>query len=112
MREPGDAAPARTDTAPARHGKRKFLPALEAIGDFAGLNALTPNYLKQLGLIDKVPGPEADIPYLLRMALDKVAFLPFAVIVDKWRWQVFGGETADTVSTAPEAAPPRRVYRE
>ena len=66
----------------------------EAIGDFAGLNALTPNYLKQLGLIDKVPGPEADIPYLLRMALDKVAFLPFAVIVDKWRWQVFGGETA------------------
>jgi peptidyl-dipeptidase A len=65
----------------------------EAVGDFAGLNALTPNYLKQLGLIDKVPGPEADIPYLLRMALDKVAFLPFAVIVDKWRWQVFAGET-------------------
>jgi len=26
--------------------------------------------LKELGLIDRVPGPEADIPYLLRMALD------------------------------------------
>jgi peptidyl-dipeptidase A len=65
----------------------------EAIGDFVGLNALTPNYLLQIGVIDKVPGPEADIPYLLRMALDKVAFLPFAYIVDKWRWQVFAGET-------------------
>ena len=65
----------------------------EAIGDFVALNAVTPSYLKDIGLIDKVPGPEADIPYLLRMALDKVAFLPFAYIVDKWRWQVFAGTT-------------------
>jgi peptidyl-dipeptidase A len=64
----------------------------EAIGDFAGLNALTPSYLKELGLIDQVPGPEADIPYLLRMALDKVAIIPFALIVDKWRWGVFSGQ--------------------
>jgi peptidyl-dipeptidase A len=64
----------------------------EAIGDFAGLNALTPDYLRQLGLIDKVPGPEADIPYLLRMALDKVPILAFAIIVDKWRWGVFSGQ--------------------
>lgn len=64
----------------------------EAIGDFAGLNALTPTYLKQLGLIDTVPGADADIPYLLRMALDKVAFLPFGLLVDKWRWQVFSGQ--------------------
>jgi peptidyl-dipeptidase A len=63
----------------------------EAIGDFAGLNALTPDYLKQLGLIDQVPGPEADIPYLLKMALDKVAMLPFTLLVDKWRWAVFSG---------------------
>ena len=63
----------------------------EAIGDFAGLNALTPGYLKELGLIDRIPGPESDIPYLLRMALDKIAFLPFAVVVDKWRWGVFAG---------------------
>lgn len=63
----------------------------EAIGDFAGLNALTPDYLKQLGLIETVPGPEADIPYLLNMALDKVAILPFALIIDKWRWGVFSG---------------------
>jgi peptidyl-dipeptidase A len=64
----------------------------EAIGDFAGLNALTPDYLKQLGLIDKVPDEQADIPYLLRMALDKVAFLPFGLLVDKWRWGVFSGK--------------------
>jgi len=64
----------------------------EAIGDFAALNAETPDYLKQLGLIDAVPGPEADIPYLLRMALDKIAILPFAIVVDKWRWGVFSGE--------------------
>lgn len=64
----------------------------EAVGDFAGLSALTPDYLKGLGLIDKVPGPEADIPYLLRMALDKVPFLAFSIIVDKWRWAVFSGQ--------------------
>jgi peptidyl-dipeptidase A len=64
----------------------------EAVGDFAGLNALTPDYLKQLGLIDPVPGPEADIPYLLRMALDKVPIIAFAIIVDKWRWGVFSGQ--------------------
>jgi peptidyl-dipeptidase A len=64
----------------------------EAIGDFAGLNALTPGYLKQLGVIDQVPGDEADIPYLLKVAMDGVAFLPFGLLVDKWRWQVFAGE--------------------
>ena len=63
----------------------------EAIGDFAGLNAVTPDYLKQLGLIEQVPGPAADIPYLLRMALDKVPIVPFAIIMDKWRWGVFSG---------------------
>ena len=64
----------------------------EAIGDFAGLNALTPGYLKNLGIIDTVPGPEADIPYLLRVAMDGIAFLPFGLLVDKWRWEVFSGE--------------------
>jgi len=63
----------------------------EAIGDFAGLNALTPDYLKRLGLIDTVPGADADLPYLLKMALSKIAILPFALIVDKWRWRVFSG---------------------
>ena len=64
----------------------------EAIGDSIAL-AITPDYLKQLGLIDQVPPPEADIPLQLRTALDKIAFLPFGLLIDKWRWQVFSGET-------------------
>ncbi len=64
----------------------------EAIGDFVGLSALTPTYLKQVGIIDAVPGADADIPYLLNMAMDKIAFLPFGLLVDKWRWQVFSGQ--------------------
>ncbi|WP_026873134.1 M2 family metallopeptidase [Inquilinus limosus] len=66
----------------------------EAIGDFVGLSALTPTYLNQIGLLDKVPGPEGDIPFLLKMALDKIAFLPFGLLVDRWRWDVFAGKAA------------------
>ena len=65
----------------------------EAIGDFAGLNAQTPTYLNQIGLLPKVPGTEEDIPFLLKMALDKIAFLPFGLLVDRWRWDVFSGAT-------------------
>ena len=63
----------------------------EAIGDSIALS-ITPDYLKQLGLQSAVPPAEADIPLLLRTALDKVAFLPFGLLIDKWRWQVFSGE--------------------
>ena len=66
----------------------------EAIGDFVGLSALTPTYLNQIGLIQTVPGEEEDIPFLLKMALDKIAFLPFGLMVDRWRWGVFNGETS------------------
>ena len=63
----------------------------EAIGDSIALS-ITPDYLKQLGLQNDVPPAEADIPLLLRTALDKVAFLPFGLLIDKWRWEVFSGE--------------------
>jgi peptidyl-dipeptidase A len=63
----------------------------EAIGDSIAL-AITPAYLKQLGLIDQIPPTEADIPLQLRTALDKVAFLPFGLLIDKWRWEVFSGQ--------------------
>ncbi|RZJ17596.1 MAG: peptidase M2 family protein [Brevundimonas sp.] len=66
----------------------------EAIGDFIGLSALTPTYLNQIGLLETVPGAEEDIPFLLKMALDKIAFLPFGLMVDRWRWDVFSGKTA------------------
>jgi peptidyl-dipeptidase A len=47
----------------------------------------------KIGLLDaaKVPAEDKDIGLLLRQALDKVAFLPFGVMVDKWRWGVFDG---------------------
>ncbi|MGA7832856.1 MAG: M2 family metallopeptidase [Terracidiphilus sp.] len=63
----------------------------EAIGDAIALN-VTPDYLKKLGLIDQVPPVSADIPLLLHTALDKIAFLPFGLLIDKWRWQVYSGQ--------------------
>ena len=63
----------------------------EAIGDAIAL-AITPEYLKQVGLLEKIPPPEADIPLLLKQALDRVAFLPFGLLIDQWRWKVFSGE--------------------
>ncbi|HEV7968387.1 MAG TPA: M2 family metallopeptidase [Candidatus Acidoferrales bacterium] len=63
----------------------------EAIGDTIALS-VTPEYLKKIGLIDTVPPPSADIGLLLDRALDKVAFLPFGLLVDEWRWKVFSGE--------------------
>ena len=64
----------------------------EAIGDFVALS-ITPQYLVDIGLLDKskVPSADKDIGLLLRQAMDKVAFLPFGLLVDKWRWGVFDG---------------------
>jgi peptidyl-dipeptidase A len=63
----------------------------EALGDTIALS-VTPAYLKTLGLIEKEPPAEADIALLLQRALDKVAFLPFGLTIDKWRWEVFSGK--------------------
>jgi peptidyl-dipeptidase A len=63
----------------------------EAIGDTVAL-AITPEYLKRIGLLDTIPPADADIPILLKQALDKVAFLPFGLMIDKWRWAVFSGQ--------------------
>jgi peptidyl-dipeptidase A len=69
----------------------------EAIGDAIALS-VTPEYLVQIGLLprNKVPSADKDIGLLLRQAMDKVAFLPFGLLVDKWRWKVFSGEIAPT----------------
>jgi peptidyl-dipeptidase A len=29
----------------------------------------------------------------MKMALEKIAFLPFGYLIDQWRWSVFSGET-------------------
>lgn len=63
----------------------------EAIGDAIALS-ITPDYLVQVGLMQQVPAASADTALLLRQALDKVAFLPFGMLIDQWRWKVFSGE--------------------
>jgi peptidyl-dipeptidase A len=66
----------------------------EGIGDTLALS-VTPAYLKSIGLLDKVPENEkGELNFLLKMALDKVAFLPFGKLIDQWRWDVFSGKTA------------------
>jgi peptidyl-dipeptidase A len=63
----------------------------EAIGDTIALS-MTPTYLKGLGLIDEIPDASNDIGMLLKVALDKIAFIPFGLMVDQWRWQVLAGD--------------------
>jgi peptidyl-dipeptidase A len=63
----------------------------EAIGDAVALS-VTPGYLVEIGLLDREPDTSADVALLLRTALDKVAFLPFGLVIDQWRWKVFSGE--------------------
>ena len=65
----------------------------EAVGDTLALS-VTPEYLVRIGLLDKAPPATDDIPLLLRAALERLAFLPFGLIVDQWRWQVFDGSVA------------------
>jgi peptidyl-dipeptidase A len=63
----------------------------EAVGDTIALS-VTAEYLVKVGLLDKAPEASKDIGLLLSRALEKVAFLPFGLLIDQWRWKVFSGE--------------------
>jgi peptidyl-dipeptidase A len=64
----------------------------EAIGDTIALS-MTPEYMKTKGLLDKVvKNDKATINQQMQNALEKIAFLPFGLLVDKWRWDVFSGK--------------------
>ena len=64
----------------------------EAIGDTIVLS-MTPDYLRDKGLVDTVVvSDEATINEQMKLALDKIAFLPFGKLIDQWRWKVFAGE--------------------
>jgi peptidyl-dipeptidase A len=63
----------------------------EAIGDTLSLS-ITPKYLQQIGLLDAEPDASGDLSLLMKTALQKVAFLPFGLMMDQWRWKVFAGE--------------------
>jgi len=63
----------------------------EAIGDTIALS-ITPEYLVRLGLLPAAPDASKDVGLLLKKALEKLAFLPFGLVIDQWRWKVFSGE--------------------
>uniref|UniRef100_A0A672PYM2 Angiotensin-converting enzyme n=1 Tax=Sinocyclocheilus grahami TaxID=75366 RepID=A0A672PYM2_SINGR len=66
----------------------------EAVGDVLSLSVSTPKHLHTIGLLDQLTDDaESDINYLLKMALEKIAFLPFGYLIDQWRWGVFSGRT-------------------
>lgn len=67
----------------------------EAIGDAIALS-ITPSYLKKLGFIEKEPDASKDTGLLLNQALQKVSFLPFGLLIDKWRWGVFSGQIPES----------------
>jgi peptidyl-dipeptidase A len=63
----------------------------EAIGDTVNLS-VTPAYLRKIGLVGDVrPSREAVINQQMKMATEKIAFLPFGKLIDQWRWGVFAG---------------------
>ncbi|CAF3665561.1 unnamed protein product [Rotaria sp. Silwood1] len=65
----------------------------EAIGDTIGIFAISPTHLITLGFLDEnVVNSHYEINYLLRLALQKVAFLPFAYVMDKYRFLLFRDE--------------------
>jgi peptidyl-dipeptidase A len=64
----------------------------EAVGDTINLS-MTPAYLAKIGLVpESKPSKEAIINQQMKMALEKIAFLPFGKMIDEWRWQVFAGQ--------------------
>ena len=86
----------------------------EAIGDTIALS-VTPEYLVRIGLLDKAPDASRDIGLLMGRALEKVAFLPFGLLIDQWRWKVFcrrgvaGRLQQGVVGSAPEVSGRRAV---
>ncbi|WP_073975227.1 M2 family metallopeptidase [Erythrobacter donghaensis] len=69
----------------------------EAIGDMIALS-ITPEYLVQIDMLDpaQVPSADKDIGLLLRQAMDKVAFLPFGLLLDRYRWGLYDGSIPES----------------
>ncbi|XP_068081590.1 angiotensin-converting enzyme isoform X1 [Anabrus simplex] len=65
----------------------------EAVGDVMSLSVSTPKHLKKIGLLDSSEEDnEATINFLFLQGLQKIAFLPYAYLLDLWRWDVFKGK--------------------
>ncbi|KAF0306254.1 Angiotensin-converting enzyme [Amphibalanus amphitrite] len=67
----------------------------EALGDTLALSVQTRKHLKKIGLLkEEKDDPEVDLNFLMLTALDKIAFLPFGYLIDKWRWDLFSNVTS------------------
>ncbi|CAK1546002.1 unnamed protein product [Leptosia nina] len=67
----------------------------EAVGDVISLSVATPKHLKLVGLLEDGPDDnESNINQLYKMGLDKIVFLPFAYLLDIYRYGVFRGATS------------------
>ncbi|OTF79966.1 hypothetical protein BLA29_003639 [Euroglyphus maynei] len=71
----------------------------EAVGDLLALSVSTPNHLKKINLLSSendslAYDPEIMLNYQLKMALDKLAFLPFGYLMDAYRWDLFSGKVS------------------
>lgn len=65
----------------------------EAVGDTIALSVATPEHFRKIGLLDNYDSSyENDINALFQKALDRVAFLPFGLVIDMWRWEIFAGK--------------------
>ena len=62
------------------------------VGDTIALS-LTPEYLHEVGLLPEVPkNDRTELNKQMQTALERLAFLPFGLLIDRWRWGVFSGE--------------------
>lgn len=70
----------------------------EAVGDTIALSVSTPRHFKKIGLLqDYVENEQTTLNALMDSALERIAFLPYGLIVDKWRWDVFSGKIPKTL---------------
>lgn len=78
----------RTGATPAFH---------EAVGDAIAMSVSSPKHLESVGLLkDYADSEEDNINSLFSMALERLAFLPFGLLVDKWRWDVFSDKIIES----------------
>ncbi|XP_075415793.1 angiotensin-converting enzyme-like protein Ace3 [Tenrec ecaudatus] len=64
----------------------------EAVGSVATLSASSHKHLLNIGLLSfQYQDSEDEVNFLMGIALEKVAFIPFSYLVDMYRWRVFDG---------------------
>uniref|UniRef100_H0VWU3 Angiotensin-converting enzyme n=1 Tax=Cavia porcellus TaxID=10141 RepID=H0VWU3_CAVPO len=64
----------------------------EAVGTMVTLSSSSHRHLFSTGLISlRQQDSEEEVNYLMGMALEKIAFIPFSYLMDLFRWKVFDG---------------------